>query len=465
MSMDEEWYCLSEIVRKSVKKLEKKRVTHAEAFLASSHITETGVRNSEILTQNVVEDSGVGFRVAISRNKVGFACTNNLTEKAVWDAAEKALKTAKTSSEMKSFALPEPRRLTRVKGLYDAKVSAMSVDEAVDVAMRAVEAAESFDRRVTVKDGRISFMTRWRGIVNTLGVDFEEKETKTAIGIGGSGEKDGEMTCSCFDLALSHKLDLRPEALGKNVGKMVVRMFDPKPLKSFHGTVIFGPEAVSYQLCNVLVDALKAENVEAKRSAWTTRLGETVTSENLTITDDAVLENGFASRSFDDEGCCSQRTSLVEKGELEGFLHHATSAKALGAENTGNASRFAGGFDMIHQIIGNGYRTRPEVYPSNMIIKPGTETKAELVSQLTRGVLIESMSGFAQQGSGVISAQLSRAFLVQNGEIQYPIKGGMVSGVAFDWLKHVSSVSKDPKQFPNAIVPSLLVENVRVIGA
>jgi predicted Zn-dependent protease len=81
------------------------------------------------------------------------------------------------------------------------------------------------------------------------------------------------------------------------------------------------------------------------------------------------------------------------------------------------------------------------------------------------GVLVESMAGFVQGGSGVISAQLSNAFLVKNGEIQYPIKSGMVSGVGFDWLKQVTCVGKDVKQFQNAFVPSLLVENVKVIGS
>ncbi len=75
------------------------------------------------------------------------------------------------------------------------------------------------------------------------------------------------------------------------------------------------------------------------------------------------------------------------------------------------------------------------------------------------------MAGFAQAGSGMISAKLSRAFFIQSGEIQYPIKGGMVSGAAFDWFKQISGVGKDSKQFPNAVVPSLRVEEVKVVGS
>lgn len=465
MSLDANWNFLSNLVRKALKILEKKDITHAEAFLTSTETTEVAIRNSEILTQNKVEDSGVGFRVAVAGNKVGFACTNTLSEKAVLEAGEKAFAIARVSSEVPNFALPEAGQLPSVEGLFDSGVAEVTVEETVDVAKRAIRAAEDLDKRVIAKDGRVLFESGWRGIVNTLGVDFEEQETKAVIYLGGSGEQNGEVTGSCGDLMLSRTVDLEPEKVGENVGKMVVEMFKPQPLKSFHGSVIFGPEAVSYQLVDVLVDALKGESVVAGRSAWTRKLGERVASEDLTVTDNAVLEKGFASRSFDDEGCSSQNTVMMRKGKLESFLHDATSANALKTRNTGNASRFPGGFGMVRAIVGNGYRAKPEIYPSNLIIQPGNRTKEELVSEIGKGVLVESMAGFAQPGSGMISAQLSRAFFIHNGEIKYPIKGGMVSGVAFDWFKQISGVSKDFKQFTNAVVPSLRVEEVKVVGA
>ena len=178
-----------------------------------------------------------------------------------------------------------------------------------------------------------------------------------------------------------------------------------------------------------------------------------------------LLENGFSSRSFDDEGCPSQNTVVIKQGQLESFLLHATSAKALKAKSTGNASRFPGGLDMVRMIVGNGYRAKPEVYPSNLVIQAGGKSRDELLSEVEKGVLVESMAGFAQEGSGVISAQLSRAFFVKNGEIQNPIKGGMVSAVAFDWFKQISEVGNDAKQFVNSVVPSLRVEEVKVVGA
>lgn len=465
MSLDKNWSLLSDLVHKAIKALEKKDIVLAEAFFTSAQTTEVVIRNSEIHTQNRVDDSGVGFRIVAAGNKVGFSCTNTLSEKAVLEAGEKAFAIARVSSKVPDFALPEASKPPKVEGLYDSRVAEINVEKGIDVANRMIRAAEDFDPRVTAKDGRVIFECGWRGIANTSGVNSEEKGTKAVIYLGGSGKQTGEVTGSCYDLMFSRIADLTPEKVGENVGKMVVELFKPQPLETFQGTVIFGPEAVSYQLFNMLVDALKGENVVAGRSAWAGKLGQMVASKDLTITDNAVLEKGFASRSFDDEGCSSQNTVLMRNGELESLLLDATSANALKMRNTGNASRFPSGFDMVRAIVGNGYRAKPEIYPSNLIIQPGTKTKKELVSEIQKGVLVESMAGFAQPGSGMISAQLSRAFAIQNGEIQHPIKAGMVSGVAFNWFKEISGISRDSKQFANAIAPSLRIEKVKIVGA
>lgn len=464
MSLDANWNFLSKLVHKTIRVLEKNDITHTEAFFTNTQTTEVTIRNSEIQTQNKVGDSGVGFRVVVARKKVGFACTNTLSEKAILEAGEKAFAIAEVSSEVPNFALPEASHPPRVKGLFDSRVAEITVEEAVDVAKRAISAAEDFDKRVIAKDGRVLLVSGWRGIANTLGVDFEEQETRAVIYLGGSGKQNGEVTGSCYDFMFNRIADLEPEKVGKNVGKMVIELFKPRPLKSFQGTVIFGPEAVSYQLADVLIDALKGETVVAGRSAWTRKLEQLVASQNLTITDNAILEKGFASRSFDDEGCSSQNTVLMRKGKLESFLLDASSSNTLKIRNTGNASRFPGGFGMVRAIVGNGYRAKPEIYPSNLIIRQGNSTKENMVSEIGKGVLVESMAGFAQPGSGMISAQLSRAFFIRNGEIEYPIRSGMVSGAAFDWFKQVSGVGKDSKQFQNAVVPSLRVEEVKVIG-
>lgn len=464
MTSDENWRFLTNAVHKVIKALEMKNVIHAEAFFTSGETIEVTIRNSEIFTANKINDSGVGFRINVS-GKVGFACTNTMNEKVISKTGEKAYNIAKVSSEVPYFALPDASKAPKLKGLFDARVAEMDLEGANSIAKRAISAAECFDKRVIAKDGRVLFKSNRVGVINTLGVDFEEKGTHAVIYLGGGGEQDGEVTSSCYDVMFSRLADLKPEAIGENVARKVIQLFKPKPVKSFEGTVIFGPEAVSYQIVDVLVDALKGDNVLSGRSAWTKNVGQKVGSQSLTVSDNAMLENGFGSRSFDDEGCPSQNTVLIKDGELEGFLYDATTANAFQKRSTGNASRSPRGFELVNMIIGTGYRTTPQISMSNLVVHSRSKTKEQLISETAKGVLVESMSGFPQAGSGLVSAQLSQAFFILDGDIKHPIKNGMVTGVVFDWLKHINAVGNDSKQFQDAVVPSLQVEKVRVASA
>jgi PmbA protein len=458
----EEWTILHDLAYKAVRELERKGST-AEAFFTATDITQIAIRNSQISSQNRLEDAGVGIRVAL-HNRIGFACTNTITEKAIRRAGEQAFSIAEVSPRIPDFVLPEPGTLPQVNGLYDPEMAEIKGEEAVDVAERAITAAEAVDDRVRVKSGLVLYESGCRGIINTQGIDCEEPETRASLYVGGIGEDSNKVTGICSDALYSRSEALNPEEIGESVGRKVCRMFNPQSVQEFEGTVIFGPEAVSYQLIEVLIDALKGDFVLAGRSFWTGKLEQKVASTILTVVDDGVLGNGFFSRQFDDEGCPSQQTVLIQNGILQHYLLHAASAHALHTENTGNASRYTVGFDIVANIIGNGYRTKPEPYSSNLVILPGTKSKEDLISEVKKGVLVESMAGFPQAGSGVISAQLSEAFFIENGEIQYPVKNGMISGAVFDWVGNISGMGNDVKQVRNAVVPSVRVEDVKVVG-
>lgn len=464
--LEKSWELLSELAHKTIAAISKKNeVKNAEAFFAGTQTTEVMIRDSEIQTISKLYDLGVGFRVVVPGNRVGFACSNKIDDTSISKAAKKALAIAKVSSEIRSFALPETAQLPSVIDSFDSRIYNISAEEIVDIAKRAIIAAEAVDKRVIAKGGQISFFSGWRGVINTLGVDAQEQETKAVIYLQGSGQQGSEVTGSSYDVQCSRRADLIPEIIGENVGRSVIQMFRKQPVSSFEGTAIFGPSAVAYQLIDVLVDALKGTNAHTGSSAWANSLEQVVASKNLSITDDGLLTNGFASRRFDDEGAPSQHTHLIEKGVLHSHLHCATSANALNTANSSNASRYASGFDMTRMIVGNGYRAKPEIYPSNLTILPGSRMQDDLVAETEKGVLVEFMTGFPQRGSGIISAQLARAFYIENGELKFPIKDGMLSGITFDWFRQVSGVGNDIKHLPNAVVPSIRVEGAKIIGS
>jgi PmbA protein len=466
MSFENKWTFLADATRNALKRLEKMGARQAEAYLLATRTIETSIRNSEVFTENAIEDMGLSFRVATRDNRVGFACTNIVNnEQRIMDTGEKALSIAKLSAPVPGFALPDKQRAPRVEGLFDKAVVIAGAEDAVGIARRLIESTEAVDKRVGARGGQVSLAYIRKGVVNSLGVDVETEETQAVAFVYGNGVNKSEPTPSCVNGELLRSLSLNPEKTGQTVGRMIVDLFDPKQVESFEGSVVFEPEAVSYQLCDAVLGAVKGEVVVAGGSPWAGKTEKTVAPAGFTMFDDGILKGGFASRAFDDEGYPSQRTTLISNGKLKGFLHNATTANTLKTKNTGNASRFAGGMEMTKMIIGSGYKARPEVYPSNLVIQPGNKSKEKLVSEVDRGLLVGSMAGFVQAGSGLISAQLGRAHYIEHGEIKHAVKGGMVSGVAFDWLKQISAIGNDAKQYFNSVVPSLRVEKVKVVGS
>jgi len=462
--MDESWKTLRMLIKKTVNQNEETAV-HIEAFYTAQQKIYATIRNSQINAKNSIADAGVGFRIMVE-DRMGFASTNHMTEESLRKTCKRALSMARASSQDSHCVFPVPGSLPSVKGLYDPAVPAISMEEVVDVTQRSIHAAESHDQRVKAKGGRVNYTWGWRGILNTEGVDVQEKTTSTALTLHGVGElPDGTVTGICSDYQFSRQASGNPEELGETVGKKVVDMINPQKLPGFCGTVVFGPEAGSYQLTDALIDALSGENVQSDRSAWTNSTGDQVASPLITLTDEGTRSHGYSSRTFDDEGAPSQKTVLIHQGILHTYLHTASTSQALALSNTANASRYTGGFDITHSIIGEGYRTVPRVYPSNLVFTPGTSSREDLLSEISRGILVESMDGFVQPGSGVISARLSQAYYVEKGDIICPVKGGMISGTAFQWIQSLSGIGKDMKMFGNVIIPSLRVEHVNFVGA
>ncbi|MFW9852258.1 MAG: TldD/PmbA family protein [Candidatus Thorarchaeota archaeon] len=432
-----------------------------EAYFSSFETIEVNIRNSEILTQNKIVDSGVGIR-AIVDEQLGFSCCNKIEQKAFDETLENAITVAKFSRKDPDTSFPQSTKGISIKELYDSKFEDITIDEIIELAKQAIDTAEDYDKRVTVKSGRIILQRGFRGLINSNGINTNEKGTKMVFYIGGGGQQANEVTGGCYESKVSRKYHLEPEKMGEKLAKNIVSMFGKKKVDEFNGPALFASDSVSYQMLNVLNEALNAENVLTQKSAWINQIGNYVTSENLTIEDNGILPGGFSSRNFDDEGSTSQKTILVEKGRLRNYLQNTKSANKLKTKSTSNACRSPSSFDLVRSIIGIGYRAKPEIYPSNIVIEPGENNWKKLLSEIDKGVLIESMAGFPQKGSGVISAQLSRAYYIEKGEIQFCLKDAMVSGVVFDWLKQISGISKDVKEFQNAILPAIRVEDVKI---
>src|SRR5207249_1832233 len=74
-------------------------------------------------------------------------------------------------------------------------------------------------------------------------------------------------------------------------------------------------------------------------SAFTDRIGTRVASELCTVVDDGTIADRRGSLNVDDEGTPTQRTVLIERGILRGYLQDRLNAALMKMPVTGNGRR------------------------------------------------------------------------------------------------------------------------------
>ena len=166
-------------------------------------------------------------------------------------------------------------------------------------------------------------------------------------------------------------------------------------------------------------------------SAFSGRIGQRVAAKGVTVLDDGTLPDRRGSLNVDDEGQATQRTVLIEDGILKGYIQDSMNARLMKVRPTGNGRR-------------ESYAHVPMPRMTNTYMLAGDKTKDEIVTSLKRGVYATNFGGGQvdiTSGKFVFSA--SEAFWVENGKIQYPVKGATLIGSGPDCLTRVSMIGND----------------------
>jgi TldD protein len=149
------------------------------------------------------------------------------------------------------------------------------------------------------------------------------------------------------------------------------------------------------------------------------------------VLDDGTLPDRRGSLNVDDEGCASQRNVLIEDGILRGYIQDSMNARLMGVKPTGNGRR-------------ESYAHVPMPRMTNTYMLGGRLPSEEIVASVKRGLYATNFGGGQvdiTSGKFVFSA--SEAFWVENGKIQYPVKGATIIGNGPEALKQVTMIGND----------------------
>ncbi len=438
-----------------VSALKKQGADAADVYIVSSVGFNTTVRLGKIERLQQSISKGLGLRV-IKNGAMANTFTTDFAERAVKDLARETLEIVKISNSDKSNGLAPKELLGSYDGkllMFDETLEKLSPEKKVDMARSAEAAGMKIDKRIT--NGRGTSWSDSRSqvtLANSDGFSGQYKTTSASLSVGllaededGTKQTDGWYTFGRY----LNRLD-SPEAVGQEAGRRVVKKLGGRKIKSIAVPVVLDPQVAS-GLAGIVFGAASGSRVFRRSTFLVDKVGQQVASPMITIVDDATMMDGVASRPFDGEGIKTSQVVVVEKGVLKGYLCDSYAARRLNLRPTGNAVR--------------GYQSTPGVGASNLFIKNGETSPADIIKSVKNGLYLTDMFGSGMNAVTGDFSQGASGFWIENGELTYPVQEITIAGNVLKALSNVKAVGNDLSfKLGSTASPTLLIAEMTVGG-
>ncbi len=412
------------------------RVDEADLYFQYTRSEGWSLEEGIVKTGSFSIDQGVGVR-AVSGEKTAFAYSDDISEASLLDAARTVRSIAAQAQGARVKA--GKRRIAEARSLYRDLDPIATLDSTAKVGLleRVEQLARSKDPRVVqvmaglASEYDVVLVARADG---TLAADVRplvrlsvtviaEQKGRREMGSAGGG---GRFGLAYFDDAcIGRYVD---EAVQAALTNLVAR-----PAPAGEMTVVLGPGWPGILLHEAIGHGLEGDFNRKGSSAFSGRIGQRVAAKGVTVLDDGTLADRRGSLNVDDEGNASQRNVLIEDGILKGYIQDSMNARLMGVAPTGNGRR-------------ESYAHVPMPRMTNTYMLAGSKAPEEIVASIKKGLYATNFGGGQvdiTSGKFVFSA--SESYWVENGKIQYPVKGATLVGSGPECLKRVSMIGNDMK--------------------
>jgi TldD protein len=254
----------------------------------------------------------------------------------------------------------------------------------------------------------------------SLSVIVEQNGRRESGSVGGGGR---------FGLA-HFDADCLTRYVDEAVGSALTNL-EARPAPAGEMTVVLGSGWPGILLHEAIGHGLEGDFNRKGSSAFSGKIGKRVAAKGVTVLDDGTIADRRGSLNVDDEGHASQKNVLIEDGILVGYIQDSMNARLMGVPPTGNGRR-------------ESYAHVPMPRMTNTYMLAGDKAPEEIVASIKKGLYATNFGGGQvdiTSGKFVFSA--SQAFWVENGKIQYPVKGATLVGNGPDALTRVSMIGND----------------------
>jgi len=410
------------------------KVDDADLYFQYTRSEGWSLEEGIVKTGSFSIDQGVGVR-AVSGEKTAFAYSDDISEASLLDAARtvRSISAAGRTARVKAPA----RKIASSRSLYGGIDPIATLDSTAKVQLleKVEKLARSRDPRVAqvmaglASEYDVVLVARADG---TLAADVRplvrlsvtviaEQNGRREVGSGGGG---GRFGLAYFDD--EHIAEYVDQAV-----KSALTNLDSRPAPAGEMTVVLGPGWPGILLHEAIGHGLEGDFNRKGSSAFSGRIGQRVAATGVTVLDDGTIADRRGSLNVDDEGNATQRNVLIEDGILKGYIQDSLNARLMKTKPTGNGRR-------------ESYAHAPMPRMTNTYMLGGDRAPEEIVASIKKGLYATNFGGGQvdiTSGKFVFSA--SEAYWVENGKIQYPVKGATLVGNGPDALTRVTMIGND----------------------
>ncbi len=422
-----------------------------DAIYIGDHSTSVQVRLGALEDVSRSEGEEIGIRLFIGQRSASVA-TSDLSLRAIDAAVERAVTMAREATEDPHAGLaPADRLLTGTLPELDLDDGGEVAPEMLrDMARTAEDAARAVSG-ITNSEGA-SASTGRACIALATSHGFAGAYRGSSHGLSASVIA-GEGTAMQRDYAwhsARHAADLEaPEIIGRRAAERTVARLNPIRIETGSLPVVFDPR-IGGSLIGHLLGAITGSAIARKTSFLLDARGQRIFAPGIRIIDNPLRPRGLRSRPFDGEGLATHETAIIDDGILTGWLMESASARQLGEQPTGHATRGTSG--------------PPGAGATNIHMAPGTISRAALIGDIKRGLYITELIGMGVNGVTGDYSRGASGYLIDNGEIGPAVAEVTIAGNLKDMFKALTPA--DDLEFRHATnVPTIRIDGMTIAGA
>jgi PmbA protein len=421
----------------------------ADAVAVRSVSQSVEIRDGAVEESERSESDDLGLRVFVGKRQA-VVSTNDLRGDGVKALAERAVAMARVAPEDRFTGLADPALLA--KNFPDLDLVDPDLPQVAELEELARDAeAAALEVQGVTKSGGASASAGIGGMVLVTSHGFKGAYLASRYGmsmtaIAGEGttmERDYDYSSTL------HAADLdKPEKVGKTAGERAVERLNPLKAATGKVPVVFD-RRIAGSLVGSLASAVNGAAIARKTSFLMEKLGQQIFAKGIRIIDDPLRKRGQRSRPFDGEGVAGRKLALVDDGVLMTWLLDSATARELGRETTGHASR--------------GVSSSPSPGATNLYLEAGTPTPDELIADIEQGFYVTDLIG---SGTNIVTGDYSRGasgFWIEKGKRSYPVSEVTIAGHLSDVFRTLTPANDLEFRY-GTNAPTIRIEGLTVAG-